>query len=128
MIDNFPSEMDVNEIEKVFYAVGFGSVPCWLKPYRVLSNGEKMRVTLARAICEKDFFVFDEFTSVVDRTVAMTLCLSLNKCLKRYPSKKVVLITCHKDVLQWLDSDWAFSTDEMKNDFFTYTPHAQNSK
>ena len=126
VIDNFPAGMDVNEIEKLFYAVGFGSVPCWCKPYHVLSNGEKMRVTLARAIAEKDFFVFDEFTSVVDRTVAMTLCLSLNKCLKKYHDKKVILVSCHKDILQWLDSDWAFCTDTMQNDFFACTPHAQN--
>ena len=128
MIDDFPEDMTVDEIEKLFYAVGFGSVPCWLKPFSVLSNGEKMRVMLARALAEKDFFVFDEFTSVVDRTVAMTLCLSLNKCLKRYPNKKVILISCHKDILDWLDSDWVFSTDTMQNDFFAYTPHAQNSK
>ena len=127
MIDNFPAGMDVNEIEKLFYAVGFGSVPCWCKPYHVLSNGEKMRVTLARAIAEKDFFVFDEFTSVVDRTVAMTLCLSLNKCLKKYPDKKVILVSCHKDILEWLDSDWAFCTDTMSNDFFAPTPHGQSS-
>lgn len=85
VIDDFPEDMTTEEIEKLFYAVGFGSVPCWLKPFKVLSNGEKMRVMLARALAEKDFFVFDEFTSVVDRTVAMTLCLSLNKCLKKYP-------------------------------------------
>lgn len=113
MIDDFPEDMTVDEIEKLFYAVGFGSVPCWLKPFSVLSNGEKMRVMLARALAERDFFVFDEFTSVVDRTVAMTLCLSLNKCLKRYPNKKVILISCHKDILDWLDSDWVFSTDTM---------------
>jgi len=127
VIDNFPSSADVLEIQKVFYAVGFGSVPCWLKPYHVLSNGEKMRVTLARAIIERDFFVFDEFTSVVDRNVAMTLCLSLNKCLKRYPNKRVILVSCHKDILDWLDADWVFNTDSMSNDFFTSTPHGQNS-
>lgn len=127
VIDNFPKSMDVGDIQKLFYAVGFGSVPCWCKPFHVLSNGEKMRVNLARAIAERDFFVFDEFTSVVDRTVAKTLCLSLNKCLKRYPDKRVILISCHKDILEWLDSDWAFNTDTMQNDFFAYTPHAQNS-
>ena len=125
MIDNFPASVTVEEIEKVFYAVGFASVPCWLKPYHVLSNGEKMRVTLARALVERDFFVFDEFTSVVDRTVAKTLCLSLNKCLKRYPSKRVILVTCHKDILQWLYSDWAFCTDTMSNDFFPCTHSGQ---
>ena len=72
VIDNMPENLSVKDIEKMFYAVGFGSVPSWLKPYSVLSNGEKMRVDLARALLEKDFIVFDEFTSVVDRQVAKT--------------------------------------------------------
>lgn len=127
VVDNFPEGVPISEIERAFYAVGFGSVPCWLKPYSVLSNGEKMRVNLARGIIERDFFVFDEFTSVVDRTVAMTLCLSLNKCLKKYPDKKVILVSCHKDILQWLDTDWAFCTDNMANNPFVSTPHGQNS-
>ena len=86
-----------------------------------------MRVTLARAILERDFFVFDEFTSVIDRTVAKTLCMSLNKALKRYPSKRVILISCHHDILAWLDSDWVYNTDTMSNDFFGHTHNGQSS-
>lgn len=55
VIDDMPKEKSVEEISKAFYSVGFGSVPSWLKPYNVLSNGEKMRVDIARAILEKDF-------------------------------------------------------------------------
>ena len=57
-----PKNVSVEDIEKMFYSVGFGSVPSWLKPYNVLSNGEKMRVDLARALLEKDKVCFDEFT------------------------------------------------------------------
>lgn len=67
VIDDMPKNKSVEDISKAFYSVGFGSVPSWLKPYAVLSNGEKMRVDIARSILEKDFIVFDEFTSVVDR-------------------------------------------------------------
>ena len=66
VIDDMPKG-DIKDIERMFYAVGFGSVPSWLKPYHVLSNGEKMRCDLARALLEKDKVCFDEFTSVVDR-------------------------------------------------------------
>ena len=45
-----PENIETKDIEKMFYSVGFGSVPSWLKPYNVLSNGEKMRVDLARAL------------------------------------------------------------------------------
>ena len=77
VIDDMP-KCDMSEIEKFFYAVGFGSVPSWLKPYSVLSNGERMRVDLARALLENDKICFDEFTSVVDRNVAETMCIATN--------------------------------------------------
>lgn len=116
VIDDMPSGIDMNEIEKAFYAVGFGSVPCWLKPYSVLSNGEKMRVDLARAMLENDFFVFDEFTSVVDRKIAETASLAIQKAVRKY-GKKFVAISCHYDILPWLKPDWVFDTNKMENFF-----------
>ena len=116
VIDDMPSE-SVDEIQRMFYAVGFGSVPNWLKPYKVLSNGEKMRVDLARKLLSSDFIVFDEFTSVVDRQVAKTMCISIKKALKKYPKKKLVAIGCHFDVIEFLQPDWLFNTDEMKQVF-----------
>lgn len=114
VIDDMPKDATVTEIEKMFYAVGFGSVPCWLKPYKVLSNGEQMRVSLAKALLENDKVCFDEFTSVVDRNVAKTLCIALNKCLKKYPNKQFVAVSCHKDIIEYLQPDWVFDTDTMQ--------------
>lgn len=116
VIDDMPKDCGINEITKMFYACGFGSVPCWLKPYSVLSNGEKMRVDLARAFLEKDFVVFDEFTSVVDRLVAQTACIAINKAIKQ-TNKKFVAVSCHYDILEWLQPDWVFDTNEMKSFF-----------
>lgn len=115
VIDDMP-KTDVNNITKMFYAVGFGSVPCWLKPYAVLSNGEKMRVDLARALLEKDFVVFDEFTSVVDRQVAQTASLAVSKAVRK-ADKKFVAVSCHYDILDWLAPDWVFDTGTMQNFF-----------
>lgn len=116
VLDNMPKNIKVEDIEKMFYAVGFGSVPSWLKPYKVLSNGEKMRVDLARALLEKDFIVFDEFTSVVDRQVAKTACIAINKAIKN-TNKKFIAISCHKDIIEWLQPDWLFDTDIMQQVF-----------
>ena len=124
VIDDMPGG-SVDEITKMFYAVGFGSVPSWLKPYAVLSNGEKMRVDLARALLEKDFVVFDEFTSVIDRTVAQTACIAVNKAVKR-TGKKFVAVTCHDDVLEWLQPDWVFDTNEMRCFFGTSRDRRKN--
>lgn len=115
VIDDMPDK-SVDEITKMFYSVGFGSVTSWLKPYSVLSNGEKMRVDLARALLEKDFVVFDEFTSVVDRQVAQTACIAVSKAV-RNQEKRFVAISCHYDVIDWLQPDWIFDTNKMENFF-----------
>lgn len=115
VVDDMP-KINIDEITKMFYAVGFGSVPSWLKPYSVLSNGEKMRVDLARALLEKDFVVFDEFTSVVDRQVAQTACLAISKAVRR-AEKKFIAVSCHYDILDWLEPDWVFDTNKMQNFF-----------
>lgn len=82
LLDDFPKEASVSEIERALTSVGFASIPSWLKPYSVLSNGEKMRVDLARAITMKnELFVFDEFTSVVDRNVAKIGSFAMQKAI-----------------------------------------------
>lgn len=117
VVDDMP-QCSVDDITRIFYAVGFGSVPSWLKPYSVLSNGEKMRCNIARAILERDFVVFDEFTSVVDRQVAQTACIAINKAIKR-TNKKFVAVSCHYDILDWLQPDWVFDTNTMQSFFGT---------
>lgn len=122
VVDDMP-KADMKDIEKMFYAVGFGSVPSWLKPYSVLSNGEKMRVDLARALLERDEICFDEFTSVVDRQVAQTTCIAINKAIKR-TNKKFVAVSCHYDIIEWLQPDWVFDTNTMTQVF--RSAHDQN--
>lgn len=120
VIDNMPKECSIQEITKIFNSVGFATIWSWLKPYNVLSNGEKMRVDLARAILEKDdMIVFDEFTSVVDRTVAKTASFSISKAIRK-SDKKFIAVTCHYDILEWLEPDWIYNTDEHRF-FFALT-------
>lgn len=116
VIDDMPENAKVEDISKMFYAVGFGSVPSWIKPYNVLSNGEKMRVDLARALLEKDKICFDEFTSVVDRQVAKTACIAINKAIKK-TNKQFIAVSCHYDILEWLQPDWVFDTNKMQTFF-----------
>lgn len=116
VIDDMPKDKNVEDISKAFYSVGFGSVPSWLKPYAVLSNGEKMRVDIARSILEKDFIVFDEFTSVVDREVAKVASVAVSKAIRKQ-NKKFIAVTCHYDVIDYLEPDWIFNTDTMTFSF-----------
>jgi len=113
ILDNFPSEISIKDICKILNSVGFSSVPSWLKSYSVLSEGEKMRVNLARALLEnKKIIVFDEFTSVIDRNVAKIGSYAVSKVIKRM-NKKFVAVSCHYDILNWLEPDWIFDTNEM---------------
>lgn len=118
VIDDMPEECSVDQISKMFYAVGFGSVPSWLKPYSVLSNGEKMRVDLANALLKYDKIAFDEFTSVVDRNVAKTCCIAIKKAIK-LTGKKFIAVSCHYDILDYLEPDWVFDTQKMESFFGT---------
>lgn len=90
-------------------AVGLNTIPSWYKPYRVLSTGEKFRADLAMKLY--DGSVIDEFTSVVDRNVAKAASVSLSKYIKNNNLKKIVIATCHRDILDWLDPDWVIDTD-----------------
>jgi ABC-type lipoprotein export system ATPase subunit/GNAT superfamily N-acetyltransferase len=113
VLDDMPKDKSVDDITKAFNSVGFSSPPSWLKPYSVLSNGEKMRCDLARAILsDTDLFVFDEFTSVVDRQVAQIGSFAMQKAIRK-TQKKFIAVTCHFDVEDWLLPDWVFNTDTM---------------
>lgn len=116
VIDDFSKNIDLQKITQVFNSIGFSSVPSWLKPYSVLSEGEKMRVDLASAILEtpeNDIIIFDEFTSVVNREVAKIMSMALHKSIKRM-KRKIILVSCHDDILDWLEPDWEFNTNKME--------------
>lgn len=114
VIDDMPKDKSVKDVEKTFTSVGFASPPSWLKPYDVLSNGEKMRVDLARSILEeRDIVVFDEFTSVVNREVAKTSSYAISKAVRKQ-GKKFVAVACHRDIIEWLEPDWIYDTDEKR--------------
>ena len=105
VIDGF-SAGPIKDITGMLTAVGLSSPPHWLKPYRVLSTGERFRCDLARAILEGGgLVVFDEFTSVVDRTVARIASAAVAKAIRR-TGRRLVAISCHYDIAAWLEPDW----------------------
>jgi hypothetical protein len=73
-----------------------------------LSNGEQFRVHVARTLAEMpDLAVVDEFTSVVDRTAARIGSAAVAKSVRRR-NQKFIAVTCHYDVLDWLEPDWVY--------------------
>lgn len=101
---------DFDAVTGALSAVGLGDVPAWLRPYHVLSNGERFRADLARIISEAPArVVVDEFTSVVDRQIAKVGALAFQKGWRR-TGGQAVLLSCHYDIVDWLEPDWVFDT------------------
>jgi ABC-type thiamine transport system ATPase subunit/GNAT superfamily N-acetyltransferase len=106
VVDGFPAELSIRDITAALSSVGFSSPPSWLKPFHCLSNGEQFRATLARALVDpRPLVVVDEFTSVVDRTVAQIGSAAVSKAVRR-SGRKFIAVTCHYDVAEWLQPDW----------------------
>lgn len=113
VVDDFARELSLQKITDACSAVGFNTIPAWLRPYHVLSNGEKFRVDLARRLVElPDPIVVDEFTSVVDRQVAQIGSHAVQKFARR-EGRKFVAVTCHYDVIDWLQPDWVLEPATM---------------
>lgn len=105
--DAFPEHMTGSEIADVLTRMGLASVPTWIRPYQCLSNGEQFRADMARLVSADDpLTVIDEFTSLVDRTVARATAHTTAKAIRQREGRQLVAVTCHYDVLDWLQPDW----------------------
>src|SRR5262252_9264165 len=114
VIDDFDKRFSIEDIARVCQAVGFNTIPAWLRPYGVLSTGERFRVSIARALLElPDPIVIDEFTSVVDRQVAQIGAHAVQKYV-RSNQRQFVAVSCHYDIVDWLQPDWIFEPATMQ--------------
>ncbi len=110
IIDAIAPEGEFDAVPAALAAVGLGSVPAWLRPYAVLSNGERFRADLARLIAERPAHaVVDEFSSVVDRQIARIGAMAFAKAWRRGKGQ-AVLLSCHHDILGWVQPDWIYDT------------------
>ncbi len=113
-LEAFPDHLSIKEITELLSSVGFSSPPAWLRPYHVLSTGQKFRVNVALALAltpHASPVVLDEFTSVVDRTVAKVGSSAVAKHIRR-KNKQFIAVTCHEDVEDWLQPDWIYRPAE----------------
>jgi len=109
VISNF-TDVSPDEAVERLVSVGLNSIPTWTKPRNVLSVGEGFRADLARKI--KSNAVIDEFTSTVDRDVALSTSRSISKYIKMKGLKKVVIVSCHKDFIDILEPDYVVDLDD----------------
>lgn len=110
IVDAIAPDGDFNAVTAALSSAGLGDVPAWLRPYPVLSMGQRFRADLARILAEQpDRVVFDEFTSVVDRQIAKVGAGAFAKAWRR-TGGKAVLLSCHYDILDWVEPDWVIDT------------------
>ncbi len=111
IIDAIAPAGSIDTATAALSAVGLGDVPAWLRPFRVLSNGEQFRAGLARVVCDAPArVIIDEFTSVVDRQIARIGAHAFAKAWRR-TAGQAVLLSCHHDITKWLEPDWVFETE-----------------
>lgn len=104
---------NAEEAAQILSSVGLSSVPAWIRSPSTLSNGETFRYNLAHTIAiasakDKDIITIDEFTSVVDRNVAKAASFALQKYARK-TGKRVVVASCHDDIVEWLNPDWVYN-------------------
>jgi energy-coupling factor transporter ATP-binding protein EcfA2 len=112
VIEQFPESFTYEECAKNLAGVGLAAVPCWIRPASTLSNGQKERAEIALQMARDDeLVVIDEWTSVVDRTVGKIMSDSIQRWARR-TNKQVILLSCHYDVLDWLQPDWVIDANK----------------
>lgn len=113
VIDDFSAALSIQDVAGACQSVGFNTIPAWLRPFAVLSNGERFRVELARRLLETDGLIaVDEFTSVVDRQVAQIGSHAVQKYVRKH-GKQFIAASCHYDIIDWLQPDWTFEPATM---------------
>lgn len=107
VIEQFSSALSYDDCVSHLCSVGLSQVPCWIRPAATLSNGQKFRAEIALQLASdtQNISVIDEWTSVVDRTVAKVMSHCIQKHARRV-QRQIVLCSCHYDVLEWLQPDW----------------------
>jgi len=107
LISNF-NWLTPKDAANLLTSMGLSSIPTWLRPFNLLSNGEQYRAELAYKVGkakDNEVVLIDEYTSVVDRDVARAMSFALQKYIRK-TGKKIILASCHYDIIPWLMPDW----------------------
>ncbi len=119
ILELLPKSWSYEECSKSLSGIGLTSVPCWMRPLKTLSNGQKARAQAVLLMSQEDreVVVIDEWTSVVDRTVAKVMSHSIQK-YSRKNNKKIILLACHYDIIDWVRPDWVIDCN--KQEYINY--------
>jgi len=114
ILDLLPKELSYEECANLLAGIGLTSVPCWIRPLKTLSNGQRARAEAVLLMIKNEkISIIDEWTSVVDRTVAKSMSVCINKFSKKN-NKRIILLSCHYDIIDWVDPDWIIDCNKQE--------------
>lgn len=109
ILDGFPADLQPEQIIGTLTAAGFSSIPPWFQPYQTLSNGQRFRADLARALLQDwPVVAVDEFGGTVDNTVAQTTAAAVSKAIRagKCRARRFVAVGARGDFADYLQPDW----------------------
>ena len=111
VISQFP-RLSEEETCDLLASIGLASVPTWLRKPQELSNGERARLDIAKAIYDANggIVLLDEYTSVVNRSAAKSMSYALQR-YARQKNLKIIIASCHFDIIEWLQPDYMFNLE-----------------
>ena len=111
VISQFP-RLTEEETCDLLCSIGLSSVPTWLRKPQELSNGERARLDIAKAIYDANggVVVLDEYTSVVNRAAAQSMSFALQR-YARQKNLKIIIASCHFDIIEWVQPNYIFNLE-----------------
>ena len=98
-------------------ASGLSDVRAWVRPFHVLSTGQRARAELSRRITSGGR-LFDNFTSTCNRDVGKSMAAAIGRYIRESSSgssggkiRGVVFASPHHDIVRFLQPDWALVCD-----------------
>jgi GNAT superfamily N-acetyltransferase len=76
-------------------------------------------------LLDTDILLFDEFTSVVDRDVAKICSVAIAKSIRRRLRPRFVALSCHYDIIDWLQPDWLYDVSAERFEWRTLRRHPE---
>jgi len=109
---------DMNEALKILSIVGLNDAFLYLRKYKQLSDGQKLRYKLAKMINSgKEIFIFDEFCATLDRETAKIISFNIQKYVRK--NKKILIVaTTHTDLKEDLSPN-VYIYKKFNNDIST---------
>lgn len=96
---------NTNDAIRLLGLAGIGDAYLWVRKPGELSDGQKYRFKLAKAIEQgADVWVADEFLAVLDRVSACVIAYSIQKTARKCGAT-VLVATTHSDMVADLDPD-----------------------